>query len=107
MTDVKVTVVEVDNTEWAARGYPGFDEQRCTLGLACGTVPIGGYLHAYKSSEDRDAFTIYYEITSEFLTGKPDVDRWCEDCFGYIGQIAPAIVAFNTPPERTTGASTD
>lgn len=94
MTDVKVTVTEVDNTEWAARGFPGFDEWHCTVGLACGSTPIGGYLRAYKSSEDREAFTIYYEIVSEFPNGEPDIDRWCEDCMGYISQIAPAIVAF-------------
>jgi len=102
VTDVKVTVTEVDNAEWNARGGPGFDEWQCTLALGCGGASIGGYLRAYKSSKDREAFTIYYEIVSEYPNGEPDIDRWCEDCFGYIGQIAPAIVAFSTPTERTT-----
>lgn len=103
MTDAKVTVTEVDNTEWAARGFPGFDEWSCTASWVCTDQPVGGYLGAHPDSdEDTEKFTMYYEIVSEFPTGKPDVDRLCEDCFAYLSQLAPAIVQFDTPTERST-----
>lgn len=100
MTDVKVTITEIDNEAWRDQEFPEFDETTCDVRWACAGQPIGGYLTIDRETDqDVPTFRIYYELTTEY-NGTETVERSCEDCFGYISQFAPAIVAFNAPPER-------
>jgi len=108
MTDVKVTVVEVDAEGWADADTIGYDDAACEAELVCGGVPIGGYLRIDRDTDmDVPAYRNYWLIRIDRDGHMPDIVRSCEDCFSLLSEIAPAIVAFNTPPERTTGASTD
>jgi hypothetical protein len=115
MNDVKVTVTEIDSGEAIRREDEGADsgiwygegELTCQ-GPGCSNV-IGFYLGSdYDNPDlDRGAFNTYWEIETEYPAGPKmvervsDVVRFCEDDWAWLEAVAPAIVAFNTPTERS------
>jgi len=100
----EVTITEITGPIEFERGFDYGEGELTCQGPGC-TATIGYHLTIdYETDMDRGAFTPYWEITVRWPVGPrmsdspPDVARFCEDDWGWLTDIAPALIACTGTP---------